>query len=99
MILDTACFHCQQAIEKSLKGYLFYKGYDIEKTHDINFLLSKCSQIDPVFYQIDPMNLNDYAVLGRYPDDSLMPEYEEAKAYYELAILIKNIVKERIVFE
>ena len=25
MILDNACFHCQQAIEKSLKAFLHYK--------------------------------------------------------------------------
>lgn len=26
MILDSACFHCQQAVEKSLKAYLSYKA-------------------------------------------------------------------------
>ena len=26
MILDNACFHCQQAAEKSLKAFLHYKG-------------------------------------------------------------------------
>lgn len=37
MILDNACFHCQQAIEKYLKGYLIYNGFEIERTHDVIF--------------------------------------------------------------
>ena len=28
-ILDNACFHCQQAIEKNLKAFLIYHGCDI----------------------------------------------------------------------
>jgi HEPN domain-containing protein len=35
MILDNACFHCQQAVEKCLKAYLIYNGFDIERTHNI----------------------------------------------------------------
>jgi HEPN domain-containing protein len=56
MILDSACFHCQQAVEKSLKAFLCYMGKDIEKTHSITFLLSECSFFDPVFGSIDPLN-------------------------------------------
>lgn len=29
MILDNACFHCQQAMEKCLKAYLIYNGQEI----------------------------------------------------------------------
>ena len=98
MILDTACFHCQQAVEKSLKAYLYYKDNEVEKTHDVIFLLSECAKFDPVFKTIDPLNINAYAVHGRYPDSSLMPEPEEAKTFYQLAIQVNNLVKERIVF-
>ena len=98
MILDSACFHCQQAVEKSLKAYLCYKGTDIVKTHSITFLLSECSVFDPIFDSIDPLNLNAYAVRIRYPDDSIAPEAEEAKALYQLAIQVNNLVKERLIF-
>jgi HEPN domain-containing protein len=27
-ILDTACFHCQQAVEKNLKAFLIANGID-----------------------------------------------------------------------
>ena len=31
--LDTVCFHCQQAVEEYLKGFLVYHGVDFPKTH------------------------------------------------------------------
>jgi HEPN domain-containing protein len=98
-ILDNACFHCQQAIEKSLKAYLIYHGCDIEKTHDIIFLLSQCANFDPLFANIDPLNINAYGVQGRYPDSNLMTTAIEAKSYYQLAVQINKIVAERIPVE
>jgi HEPN domain-containing protein len=32
-ITDTACFHCQQAVEKLLKAFLGYRGISFEKVH------------------------------------------------------------------
>ena len=81
MILDNACFHCQQAIEKCLKAFLVYHGRDIERTHNIIFLLSECANFDPAFAAVDPMNINAYAVQGRYPDSNLIPTIDEAKSY------------------
>ena len=78
MILDNACFHCQQAIEKYLKAFLIFHGLDIERTHNIIFLLSQCANFD--------------AVQGRYPDTNLMPEKEEAESYYQLALEIKTLI-------
>lgn len=98
VILDNACFHCQQAIEKALKAFLFYHGKDIERTHDVIFLLDVCSCFDPIFSEVDPLNINAYAVHGRYPDASLMPEPGEAKEFYTLALQVNNLVRERIIF-
>ena len=97
MILDTACFHCQQAVEKYLKAYLIYNELPIEKTHDIIFLLNQCANFDPIFATIDPLDINSYAVNGRYPDSNLMPEKEEAETYYQLALQIRTLVTERII--
>jgi len=98
MILDNACFHCQQAIEKLLKSYLIYNGQDIERTHNIIFLLSECSNFDPIFTTVDPLNINAYAVQIRYPDSSLDPTVDEAKSFYTLALNIRELVSERILF-
>ena len=98
MILDNACFNCQQAIEKSLKAFLVYNGAPIEKTHNIIFLLSECANFDTIFNTVDPLNINAYAVHARYPDSNLMPDINEARAYYQLAIQVNTLVKERIIF-
>jgi HEPN domain-containing protein len=98
MILDNACFHCQQAAEKCLKAYLIYKGLDVEKTHNIIALLNQCANFDPVFATIDPMDINAYAVQGRYPDTNLMPSKDDAEDYYQLAMQIKSLTSERIIF-
>ena len=97
-ILDTACFHCQQAIEKYLKAYLTFKGREIERTHNIIFLLSQCAYFDPAFATIDPKNINIYGVEARYPDLAEMPELEEAREHYHLALLVRDMVMERIIF-
>ncbi len=98
MILDNACFHCQQAIEKYLKAFLIYHGRDIERTHNIIFLLSECANYDAIFGSVDPLNINAYAVQGRYPDSNLIPTAEEAKSYYTLTLQVKSLVAERIIF-
>lgn len=98
LILDNACFHCQQAIEKCLKGYLIYNGFDVQKTHDIIDLLVDCAKYDSIFAAIDPLDINAYAVRGRYPDTNLMPTKEEAESYYQLALQIKSLTTERIIF-
>jgi HEPN domain-containing protein len=98
MILDNACFHCQQAIEKCLKAFLAFKGRDIERTHNVIFLLSECANFDSIFATIDPLNINAYAVQGRYPDSNLMPTAVEAKAYYQLALQVQTLVRKKIVF-
>ena len=98
LILDSACFHCQQAVEKCLKAYLIYNGLDIQKTHDIIALLDQSSNIDSIFATLDPLDINAYAVNGRYPDANLMPSKEEAEGYYQLALQVKSLVTERIIF-
>lgn len=98
MILDNACFHCQQAIEKCLKAFLMFHGRDVERKHNVIFLLSECANFDPVFKEVDLMNINAYAVQIRYPDSNLFPSIEEAKSYYQLAIKVKVMIAERIVF-
>ena len=49
-LLDTAAYHCQQAAEKAIKGYLVYHDVRFEKTHDLDVLLSQAAEIDPAFF-------------------------------------------------
>ena len=97
--MDNACFHSQQAIEKCLKAFLIYKGRDVERTHNIIFLLSECANFNEQFATIDPLNINAYAVQSRYPDSNFIPTFEEANLYYNLAIEVKKIVINNIVLD
>ena len=65
----AAAFHCQQAAEKSLKAFLAYNEYHVEKTHDIEFLVKLCMKILPEMEQFIETGavLSEYAVDPRYP--------------------------------
>ena len=66
--LDAA-FHCQQAIEKTLRAYRVAHAIQFEKVHDLARLLTKCATIDGAFLDlrdaVRPWSL--YAVAFRYP--------------------------------
>ncbi len=65
----AVAFHCQQAAEKSLKAFLAYNEYHVEKTHDIEFLVKLCMKILPEMEQFIETGaaLSEYAVDTRYP--------------------------------
>lgn len=93
---SAVCFHCQQVVEKYLKVFLIANGIDIKKTHNIEFLLAECSDIDPEFSEIDPRDLNDYGVDIRYPGDLYSPSEVETLEHKKLAISIKDLVEKKI---
>ena len=93
---STVCFHCQQAVEKFLKAFLISNGIEIKKTHNIEFLLSECEDIDLDFTEIDPKNLSDFGVEIRYPGDMYVPSEKETMEHKQIAISVKNIVEEKI---
>jgi HEPN domain-containing protein len=80
-ILDAACFHCQQAAEKSLKAYLVFRGIEFEKTHNMSYLLGMCLAQNSDFTAVQEQAelLNPFAVEVRYPGDAVMPSPEEAE--------------------
>lgn len=46
--LEIICYHCQQSIEKLLKGVLISKGVMIKKTHDLGFLAEMLQEYETV---------------------------------------------------
>jgi len=63
-------YHCQQAAEKSIKGYLAFKKIKFQKTHDLGELATLVCSVSP---DLDPLlrdaaHLTPYAVEFRYPD-------------------------------
>jgi HEPN domain-containing protein len=45
-LASVNCYLAQQAVEKLLKAYLLTKQKGLLKTHDLIFLLKKCSELD-----------------------------------------------------
>lgn len=93
---SSLCFHCQQAVEKFLKAYLIANGFEIKRTHNIEYLLSECADIDSDFADINPKELSEFGVDARYPGDMFIPDEEETLEYKNLAFEIKELVEMKI---
>lgn len=85
--LDTAIYHCQQTVEKAVKGWLVYHDISFEKTHDLRLLVTMASEVEPKFTawfdvaeQISP-----YATAYRYPGEVLEPTEDEYLQAYKAA--------------
>ena len=103
-IYNQACFHCQQAVEKFLKGYLIAKNKEAPKIHFLDELLDLCVQIDSDFENLSEhcSKLDDYYIPTRYPDalpgilpDGL-PEEKDAIEAISFTKEIMQFVCERI---
>jgi HEPN domain-containing protein len=96
---DTVCFHMQQCVEKYLKAFLVYHGHEVQKTHNIAFLLKQCGEIDSSFEEIKAIGasvLSAYAVDSRYPDDFYMPSETEASKAVRIAEETREFVAKKI---
>jgi HEPN domain-containing protein len=49
---EIICYHCAQAAEKYLKGYLAFQDIIPKKTHDLIFLNNLCIEKDTEFKNI-----------------------------------------------
>jgi HEPN domain-containing protein len=67
--MEIICYHCAQAIEKYLKGYLTYIGIMPEKTHNLLLLLQSCIENNIAFenIRIECGLLNKFTNEIRYP--------------------------------
>lgn len=67
--MEIICYHCEQAAEKVLKGYLIHQDIEPPRTHDLRLLCKMCAEIDNAFDEISQscVNLTSYGVQPRYP--------------------------------
>ncbi len=92
-------FHCQQAVEKSLKAFLTAQQIEFRFRHDLAYLLDLCSEADRSFVELEPQiaGLTPYAVEGRYPADfPLDPTETEAEAFYQQAQTAVGFVRRKL---
>ena len=53
-LLDAGVYHCQQAAEKALKGWLTGRGVAVTKTHDLVHLVRLCAAENEAFTSLIP---------------------------------------------
>ena len=81
--IDIICYHCQQTVEKALKGYLIDQDMEPPYTHDLNDLLILCKGYDSSYDTLEEIcqKLTNFATATRYPSPI---EILEADALYAL---------------
>ena len=99
-ILEMACFHAQQCVEKALKGFLTAHDCHVEKTHDLADILELCVEVDPTFKQFDQTceALTPFAVDARYPGPKNPDTIEEARQLIGAADHIYQFTREALDF-
>jgi len=92
---DTACYHCQQAVEKYLKAFLTQHQIEFMKSHDLDYLSKLVpSKTEIADYKDDILSLNKYAIEARYPADiPILYSTEEAKTALNKAKRITSFIK------
>jgi len=94
-ITDIPCFHAQQTVEKSLKGFLTYNHISFGKTHDLMVILDQSTKIIPELekYRNICEELAAFAVDIRYPGGISEPPVEETQRFIEQAEKILTHIK------
>ena len=79
-ILEDLVFHCQQAVEKAMKGLLSWHDQPFGKTHNLEQLGEACLELDPTLRSLvdRAAPLTEYAWKFRYPGEDEGPTREEA---------------------
>jgi len=88
-----ALFHCQQAVEKALKGFLTLHDRPFRKTHDLDELATECEQLDHSLVRVldRARDLTPFAWRFRYPGDDEPPPAAEI---VEALALAKDVAEE-----
>ena len=89
---EIICYHCAQATEKYLKGYLAYNNIIPQKTHDLLFLLEICVEKDNSFEIIR----TECGLLNRFTNEIRYPhkiEIKEEDVNYSISVVerIRNL--------
>jgi HEPN domain-containing protein len=94
-VITTACFHCQQAIEKALKAFLVWKNEPFEKTHDLTYLLELCEThgLEFDFLKNKAKTITAYAVENRYPFAGPKITIDEAREALDIANNVWRVIR------
>lgn len=87
------CYHCEQAVEKALKGFLVFHEVGFPRTHDLVELCKLCIEIDLRYYEIaeDCSELAGYGTQMRYPSGIQVDETEMKEALAACEVIMEFI--------
>ena len=98
ILYEDMCFDAQQSAEKALKALIIHLGLKPHKTHSARVLIDELKKRIPVPEEIlSVIELDDYAVTTRYPDDYREVSEDEYKEAVEIADRVYNWVVENII--
>jgi HEPN domain-containing protein len=103
-IYNQTCFHCQQEVEKLLKGYLLARTGKYPKSHHLLELLEHCKSVDPQFTELfdECLYLTKYYIPIRYPNAVVgtlpngLPGKDEAEKTLAIFSQILKFLEERL---
>jgi len=84
---DSVCFHCQQFVEKLLKGLLTLHNIEAPRTHDLRRLIQLAQPYAEELAELADSSdtLTVYGVETRYPGDWQQIESNQMRETVELA--------------
>lgn len=97
-MFGEAAFHCQQAAEKALKGFLTWNGRVFRKTYNLEEIGEQCVSVDSALrVAVDrAVPLSEYAWKFRYPGAPYEPTAEEAQEAIAIARAVVEAVLSRL---
>ncbi|PIP53933.1 MAG: hypothetical protein COX07_08040 [Bacteroidetes bacterium CG23_combo_of_CG06-09_8_20_14_all_32_9] len=98
---DTIAFHCQQAVEKYLKAYLYHLEIIFNKSHDLVYLIDLISQKDLFSKELydKASSLENYSVQLRYPNIVIELSDLEIQNSLKIAKEFRDLIIDKLNFQ
>jgi HEPN domain-containing protein len=97
-LLGEVVFHCQQAAEKAMKGYLTWHDRPFGKTHDLAAIGGLCVEgdqsLEPICRRAERLSV--FAWVFRYPGDPEDPSVDEGRSALALAREVLEAILSRL---
>ena len=96
---EIVCFHCQQTLEKYLKGYLIAVTGELQEGHNLLKLCKKAMQQDNKFNEFlkDMALVNAFYIETRYPAlDPLVVSKEDTEECFRIVEKVLTRIKKLI---
>jgi HEPN domain-containing protein len=97
-LLEDALFHCQQAVEKSLKAFLVWHDVVFKKTRSVEELGRRCCEIDAELTGLidEAAPLTEFAWAFRYPGAAPVPDEVEAHDALRITLAVVSAIVGRL---